>query len=255
MAEHTSGDNNVAAGFQALQNPGTGTGNIAVGYKALQNASGDYNMAIGKNAGAHLGGSNNIIIGNDDGSRMVGSGNILITTGEAFSASRTAISIDSAGAVDLIGASSVYAPNWMTTSDVRLKKDIKIIPNALSRLFLINGVSFNWDNTFDPEIYKGDKPQLGVIAQQVEKVFPAAVTKDKKGIRSVAYNMLIAPIIESIKELYHKYISRLLNSDQKHTQMIAALKTRHENLKMEKDKEIAALKARIERVSIKGMKQ
>lgn len=42
---------------------------------------------------------------------------------------------------------------------------------------------------------------MGVIAQKVEKVFPEAVLKDEKGVRSVAYSMLIAPTIEAIKEI------------------------------------------------------
>lgn len=42
---------------------------------------------------------------------------------------------------------------------------------------------------------------MGVIAQKVEKVFPEAVSKDEKDVRSVAYSMLIAPTIEAIKEI------------------------------------------------------
>lgn len=45
---------------------------------------------------------------------------------------------------------------------------------------------------------------MGVIAQEVEKVFPEAVMTDSKGMKSVAYGNLVAPLIEAIKELSHK---------------------------------------------------
>lgn len=86
-------------------------------------------------------------------------------------------------------------------SDMRLKKDIRNIPDALEKLTLLNGVTFNWDHSFHPELNLGDRPQMGVIAQQVEKVFPQAVSTNDAGIKSVAYNMLIAPTIEAIKQL------------------------------------------------------
>ncbi|HPO51169.1 MAG TPA: tail fiber domain-containing protein, partial [Spirochaetota bacterium] len=64
--------------------------------------------------------------------------------------------------------------------------------------------------------------QIGVIAQDVEKVFPELVTIQKDGMRSVNYNGLIAPTIEAIKEL----------KSQKDSE-IAALKKENEELREE----------------------
>jgi hypothetical protein len=45
------------------------------------------------------------------------------------------------------------------------------------------------------------KHQIGVIAQEVEKVLPDLVLTDERGMKSVAYGNLVAVLIESIKEL------------------------------------------------------
>lgn len=86
-------------------------------------------------------------------------------------------------------------------SDLRLKKNVKTVDHALDKLSQINGVSFNWK---DKEKYTADK-QLGVIAQDVQKVFPELVlnSEDEEGndYLTVNYNGLVAPMIESIKEL------------------------------------------------------
>ncbi|MDP2103442.1 MAG: tail fiber domain-containing protein, partial [Candidatus Gracilibacteria bacterium] len=80
-------------------------------------------------------------------------------------------------------------------SDIRLKKEISQIENPLEKISKLNGVTYYWkDNK------KDDKRQIGVIAQDIEKVFPEAVTTDEKGMKSVAYGNLVAPLIEAVKE-------------------------------------------------------
>jgi trimeric autotransporter adhesin len=77
-------------------------------------------------------------------------------------------------------------------SDERLKTNIQEIPNALDKILNLRGVSFNWK--------KDNSPSDGVIAQEVEKVFPELVSTDDKGMKSVNYDGLIAPLIESVKQ-------------------------------------------------------
>ena len=84
--------------------------------------------------------------------------------------------------------------DFNTTSDVNLKKDIEIISNANEILKQINGVNFTWIET--------DKPALGVIAQEVEKVLPQLVAeRSDTGTKSVCYNGLIGVLIEAVKDL------------------------------------------------------
>jgi len=84
-------------------------------------------------------------------------------------------------------------------SDIRLKENISPVDSALYKIGQIEGVSFNWR---DPDKYD-DRTHLGVIAQQVEGVFPEVVftADDEAGTKSVDYNGLIAPLIEAVKEL------------------------------------------------------
>ncbi len=88
---------------------------------------------------------------------------------------------------------TVRATEFLYSSDANLKTNITTVTNAVEKLQAIRGVSFNW---------KSDgKPSLGVIAQEIETVFPEAVSTDATtGLKSVAYSDLIAPLIEAIKD-------------------------------------------------------
>ena len=79
-------------------------------------------------------------------------------------------------------------------SDVKLKKNITTIDNALDKVLNLRGVEFDYK--------KNDTHSIGVIAQEVEQVLPDLVQTDKKtNTKSVAYGNLTAVLIEAIKEL------------------------------------------------------
>jgi hypothetical protein len=74
-----------------------------------------------------------------------------------------------------------------------LKQNIVTIKNPLDKLMGISGVNFKW---------KSDKSRaVGVIAQDVEKVLPEAVSTDGQGMKVVSYDTLIPLLIESVKSL------------------------------------------------------
>jgi hypothetical protein len=100
-----------------------------------------------------------------------------------------------AGVIDLVAAQIMINGVTTYTSDISLKKDIATIPGALQKVCDLRGVTYRWKNEA-----RGQAPQVGVIAQEVEKVFPEMVVTDKNGIKSVIYNELIPPLIEAIKE-------------------------------------------------------
>ena len=77
-------------------------------------------------------------------------------------------------------------------SDARLKENIKPIESALDKVKQMQGVEFNKINN--------DTKEIGVIAQDIEKVIPELVREDKEGIKSVAYGNITAVLIEAIKE-------------------------------------------------------
>jgi hypothetical protein len=84
----------------------------------------------------------------------------------------------------------------VTPSDMRWKKEIVTLINALERVTQLRGVNYKW---IHPE--KGDGLQMGVIAQEVEAVFPEAISTDSQGYKSVNYDSLVAALIEAFKEL------------------------------------------------------
>ena len=92
--------------------------------------------------------------------------------------------------------SSVTASVSFLYSDINLKKDIQVIPNALDKILQLEGVSFEWK---DEE--KNSGINLGLIAQDVEKIFPELVsTNETTELKSVQYGNLVAPLVEAIKE-------------------------------------------------------
>lgn len=80
----------------------------------------------------------------------------------------------------------------LSNSDERLKENIYPIDNALSRVGQIEGVYFDWK--------KGGERQVGVIAQQVQKVLPEVVSEDKDSYLSVDYSKLVPLLVEAINE-------------------------------------------------------
>lgn len=87
---------------------------------------------------------------------------------------------------------NVLATGFLYSSDKNLKQDITPLSDSLSKILSLNGYAYNWKST-------GQK-DIGVIAQEVEEVYPELVHTDASGIKSVEYANLIAPLIEAIKE-------------------------------------------------------
>jgi len=88
------------------------------------------------------------------------------------------------------------------SSDERLKDNVQVIANALAKVLQIRGVEFDWNNLDEPEDgYFVRKHDVGVIAQEIEKVIPEVVGTREDGIKAVKYDRIIPLLIEAIKEL------------------------------------------------------
>ena len=70
---------------------------------------------------------------------------------------------------------------------------------ATQRIAALRGVTWEWRDEAPEEAKK--HPGMGVVAQEVEKVFPTLVSTDEHGHKRVDYTGLIAPLIEAVKEL------------------------------------------------------
>lgn len=86
-------------------------------------------------------------------------------------------------------------------SDERLKKDIAPIKEPLEKVLALKGVTYKWRTDEFPKRKFEKTEQVGVIAQDVEKVLPQAVMTDGDGFKVVDYGRLSALLIEAMKEM------------------------------------------------------
>ncbi len=97
-------------------------------------------------------------------------------------------------------ASKSSAGSWLGNSDARLKKDIQPISGALQKVMQLKGISYQWaDNKTG--IKRPEGIQMGFTAQNIQQVFPEAVTTDAQGYLQTAYGTYDALLVEAIREL------------------------------------------------------
>jgi hypothetical protein len=89
------------------------------------------------------------------------------------------------------------------SSDERLKENIQPIQNALTKVEAISGNTYDWKEGFE-EIHSHTGHDLGVIAQEIEKVLPEVVINRENGYKAVDYEKIVPLLIEAIKELSAK---------------------------------------------------
>ena len=203
LGNNTGGSNNTADGFDALtgDHPNTGGAyNTGVGFQALYNATGSHDTAIGNEAGSNTNGNNNIYIGAEvfgafeDNTIHIGDSSepgfamqACFIGGIANSTvSGTAVYVDSNGHLGT------------QTSSKRFKQDIAPMNAASDALFRLQPVTFHYKESIDPVCRR----QLGLVAEQVEKVDPDLVLRDKDGKPySVRYDQVNAMLLnEFLKE-------------------------------------------------------
>ena len=107
------------------------------------------------------------------------------------------------------GAGDIKATGDITafaSSDVALKENIELISNPIEKLSQIKGVFFDWKDDFikskgGEDGYFIRKRDMGVIAQDVQQVFPEIVAQRENGTLAVKYDKLVSVLIEAVKEL------------------------------------------------------
>ena len=86
------------------------------------------------------------------------------------------------------------------SSDERLKDNLQVIQDPLDKVGQISGYEFDW-NEESPEWAQERGHDIGVVAQEIQKVLPEIVTERTNGYLGVDYKRIIPLLIESIKEL------------------------------------------------------
>ena len=106
----------------------------------------------------------------------------------------------------VVGQGWLYANGAWFASDRHLKSDIQKIPHALDRVMKLQGVTFQWKEEdrcekcpIETSTKLEHRTEMGLIAQDVEKVVPEVVRTTVEGTKALAYQNLVALLIESIK--------------------------------------------------------
>lgn len=86
-----------------------------------------------------------------------------------------------------------------STSDIRLKDNIKTIDKALDKVNKIQGIEFDWIEK--EEVHGNSGHDIGVIAQEIEQILPDVVTTRDNGYKAVKYEKIVPLLIEAIKDL------------------------------------------------------
>jgi len=148
------------------------------GYSASNSSS---NIFIGNQAGYDETGSNLLVIQNNSSSTPLIYGNF------GTNIFRVNGNIEATGTIGSV-------------SDASLKQNITELTNVTERLDQIRGVYFYWIHSGNIGLLLPEGRQIGVIAQEVEKVFPELVITNDKGYKMVDYAKLTPILLEAIKE-------------------------------------------------------
>ncbi len=203
------GENSFATGFSTLaSNDGatamgartTASGHISTTFGNEVTASGDHSMAIGlgdaSTTNRQVSGNNSlgIFMGDQDGVNVTQANTMAIMGGNVGIGNiAPTVELDIVGDIQYTGTST-------DVSDRRLKENIKPLTKRgvlIEKIEKINTYSFTMKND------EKHRTEFGVIAQELETIFPELVrtAKDEMGTKSVNYVGLIAPMIEATKEL------------------------------------------------------
>tara|TARA_R110002153_G_scaffold41811_2_gene119169 strand:+ start:722 stop:3139 length:2418 start_codon:yes stop_codon:yes gene_type:complete len=184
----TAGLESTGAGansFRAGPNAGLttqGVGSVAIGNLAGQTNQGNSAIAIGHSAGTSNQHANSILINSTGLARnTVAAGDIRIES--------------SGGTLIMDGATGdwLHTGSMGTSSDFRLKENVKPITDALGKVNTLNGITFSY--------IEKCTVATGLIAQEVQAILPEAVIEDGEGYLAVAYGNMVGLLVESIKEL------------------------------------------------------
>jgi len=104
----------------------------------------------------------------------------------------------------IYSAGNSYSTGSWVTSDKRFKKEINSLTNNLKSLYDITGSTYYLDQESYPERGFTSRKQIGLIAQEVQKVYPELVQEDHEGMLALNYDGMVPILVEAVKELDQK---------------------------------------------------
>jgi len=205
LFNNTTGGFNTANGAFAMPSNATGNDNTAIGFLALaNNTTGSGNIALGINAGFGVTTVDNVICIGHNGQNVGNSCYI----GQIFNAT------SSGGIAVFINSDGKLGTN---TSSRRFKEEIKVMDKTSEALFALKPVTFRYKKEIDP----AGTSQFGLVAEEVEKVNPDLVVRDKEGKPySVRYDQVNAMLLNEFLKAHR----RMEEQDKRIEELTAQLK-------------------------------
>ncbi|MBE0673170.1 MAG: tail fiber domain-containing protein [Bacteroidales bacterium] len=208
-----SGWHNVFAGFYSGNKNLAGSNTFVGSYSGSENVNGESNTIIGNGAGKNSDGSYNVFLGNMAGASVLGNNKLVIDNadraspliGGDFAARRVGINrtpvtytLEVGGTIWANG--STITAGVAVWSDERYKKEITPLAGSLDKILKVEGVSFEWRRSEYPDLNFPEGKQIGVIAQDIEMIFPELIHTDPSGYKSVSYEKLTPILVEAVRE-------------------------------------------------------
>jgi hypothetical protein len=220
LHSNTTGSDNTAFGVDALFNNSTGTSNTAIGRAALaNNTTGGFNTAFGDTAGEDLTtGNDNIDIDNpgvagESGTIRIGESGIQ---GQTFIAGISGAAVTGTAVVVNGSGKLGVAP-----SSERFKQKIKSMDKTSESILALRPVTFHYKKEIEPK----DVLQFGLVAEEVEKVNPDLVVRDKEGKPyTVRYDAVNAMLLNEFLKEHHQVqdLKEIVAQQQKQIEALAA---------------------------------
>jgi hypothetical protein len=116
------------------------------------------------------------------------------------STQRVGIGTDNPGYKLTINGAAWCSSGAWTGSDIRWKKNISDLDDALQGVMSLQAVNYDLRTEEFPQMGFESGSQIGLIAQDVEKIFPLLVNTDNNGFKAVAYDKLSVVLVEAVKE-------------------------------------------------------
>ena len=130
---------------------------------------------------------------NSSGSSVTNSATSFNTANTAFVIGNGTYNVKSDAFKVMFNGDATLAGNLSVNSDARLKANIISLGSTLTKLLQIDGKSYTMKKD------ENNKQKIGVLAQDIEKVFPELVS-ESNGIKSVNYQGLVPVLINALKE-------------------------------------------------------
>jgi hypothetical protein len=198
-AGNFTGFNNVFVGISTGSGNSTGHGNVFIGHDAGdENWTGSNNTLIGEGANVSAIDLNNA--GAIGYNAIVSQSNSFVIGGTGANAVRVGIGITAPATTLHVNGTVAGIGPYINLSDSRLKTNISPIIDALSGIVQLQPVSYDWKKEAYPQFNFDNKRQIGFLAQELEKIFPEAVTLGADGFYTIAYSQLIPVVVQGIKE-------------------------------------------------------